>query len=73
MNTGMEIVSRDICCTEIQQGCDRDEDGTPEYIGGTCNDGECSSCNLNFYSSRNYFNAEGQLLQTIVDYENEMT
>ena len=57
IETSTNLVSDDVCCVEIMQGCAAKEGGNDQFEDGTCIDGEvlCETCDLTFFTTTNFF------------------
>ena len=56
--TGREFVGNDVCCLELDEGCDEDEPGTDDFQDVVCipgPTGPCDTCNIQFYETTDFF------------------
>ena len=56
--TGRSFVGNDVCCLEIDEGCDEDEPGTDDFEDVVCipgPTGPCDTCNIQFYETTDFF------------------
>ena len=56
--TGRSFVGNEVCCLEIDEGCDEDEPGTDDFEDVVCipgPTGPCDTCNIQFYETTDFF------------------
>ena len=55
---GRSFVGNEVCCLEIDEGCDTDEPGEDDFQDVVCipgPDGPCDTCNIQFFETTDFF------------------